>query len=128
LNTNRLRFCRAGHEPALLLRRGADKPELLPGGGLALGLDEGSLFDEMLEEREVEMQPGDLLALYTDGITEACNPKGEEFSRDRLATALQKHEEKPLAEVARKVDRYVRNFCALAPRHDDRTLLLVRPR
>ena len=47
---------------------------------------------------------------------------------DRLATALQKHEERPLAEVARKVDRYVRNFCALAPRHDDRTLLLVRPR
>ncbi len=128
LDTNRLRFCRAGHEPALLLRRGTMTPELLPGGGLALGLDEGSLFDEMLEEREVEMQSGDLLALYTDGITEACNPKGEEFSRDRLATALQKHEERPLAEVARKVDRYVRNFCALAPRHDDRTLLLVRPR
>lgn len=128
LDTNRLRFCRAGHEPALLLRRGASAPELLPGGGLALGLDEGSLFDEMLEEREVEMQPGDLLALYTDGITEACNPKGEEFSRDRLATALLKHEERPLAQVALMVDRYVRNFCALAPRHDDRTLLLVRPR
>lgn len=128
LDTNRLRFCRAGHEPALLLRRGAAQPELLPGGGLALGLDEGALFDEMLEEREVELQPGDLLALYTDGITEACNPSGEEFSRDRLATALLKHEEKPLAEVAYKVDRYVRNFCALAPRHDDRTLLLVRPR
>lgn len=128
LDTNRLRFCRAGHEPALLLRRGASTPELLPGGGLALGLDEGALFDEILEEREVEMQPGDLLALYTDGITEACNPRGEEFSRERLATALQKHEERPLAEVARKVDRYVRNFCALAPRHDDRTLLLVRPR
>jgi len=128
LDTNVLRFCRAGHEPTLLIRRGATAPELLPGAGLALGLDEGPLFDSLLEEREVALQPGDLLALYTDGVTEACNTGGEEFGRERLASALLRHEERPLAEVVRTVDRYVRNFCTLAPRHDDRTLLLVRVR
>lgn len=128
LDTNVLRFCRAGHEPALLLRRGALAPELLPGAGLALGMDDGTLFDEILEEGELAFQPGDMLALYTDGITEACNAEGEEFGRERLAAALQRHEDRPLVEVARRVDRYVRNFSALTPRHDDRTLLLIRPR
>lgn len=127
LDTNRLRYCRAGHEPPLLLRGGGEV-ETLPGGGLAVGLDDGPLFNEMLEESEIQLHPGDLLALYTDGITEASNPQGEEFGRDRLAASLQRHLERPLPEVVRTVDRYVRNFCVLAPRHDDRTLLLVRAR
>ncbi len=128
LDTDVLRYCRAGHEPALLLRRGASRPELLSAGGLALGLDEGSIFDSMLEEGEVRLAPGDMLALYTDGITEACTPAGEEFGRERLIAALQRHEDRPLPEVARTVDRYVRNFDPLGLRTDDRTLLLVRPR
>jgi phosphoserine phosphatase RsbU/P len=69
-----------------------------------------------------------MLALYTDGITEACTPAGEEFGRERLIAALQRHEDRPLPEVARTVDRYVRNFDPLGLRTDDRTLLLVRPR
>jgi serine phosphatase RsbU (regulator of sigma subunit) len=128
LDTNVLRFCRAGHEPALLLRRGNSAPELLPGDGLAVGLDEGPVFDTLLEEREVALFPGDLVALYTDGITEARNQSGEEFGRDRLAAALQRHDDRPLTEVARTVDRFVRRFAALTPRHDDSTLLLMRVR
>src|SRR5690606_30616925 len=124
LDTKVLRFCRAGHEPPLLLRS-TGEVEQLPGAGLAIGLDDGELFDEMLQEREVKFGAGDLLALYTDGITEAANPQGEEFGRDRLAASLQRHLDRPLTEMVKTVDRYVRNFCVLAPRHDDRTLLLV---
>lgn len=125
LNTKKLRFCRAGHEPPILLHPEGEVDQL-PGGGLAVGLDEGELFDEVLEEHEVQLESGDLLALYTDGITEATNPEGEEFERVRLATSLQRHLDRPLDEVVKTVDRYVRNFCVLAPNHDDRTLLLVR--
>ena len=89
-------------------------------------LDEVELFDEILEEQEVQLISGDLLALYTDGITEATNPHGEEFERVRLATCLQRHLEHSLDDVVKRVDRYVRNFCVLAPNHDDRTLLLMR--
>lgn len=128
LDTHEFRYCRAGHEPPLVMRAGMNEPLALEGEGLALGLDAGPLFDSILEERGIALNSGDLLALYTDGITEACNPQDEEFSRERLAATLQRHGERPLAEVIRKVDRYVRNFCVLAPRHDDRTLLLVRPR
>lgn len=125
LDTKVMRFCRAGHEPPLLLHPNGEVDQL-PGAGLAVGLDEGELFDEMLEEHEVQLKEGDLLALYTDGITEATNPHGEEFERVRLATSLERHLDRPLDEVVKTVDRYVRNFCVLEPNHDDRTLLLVR--
>jgi len=125
LKTKKMRFCRAGHEPPILLHPEGEVDQL-PGGGLAVGLDEGELFDEILEEHEVQLISGDLLALYTDGITEATNPQGEEFDRVRLATSLQRHIDSSLDDVVKKVDRYVRNFCVLAPNHDDRTLLLMR--
>jgi sigma-B regulation protein RsbU (phosphoserine phosphatase) len=88
LNTNRLTYVRAGHEPAILLRAGGGAPELLSAGGLALGFDDGPVFDAMLEETVLDLAAGDLLALYTDGITEAANAAGEEFGRDRMVTAL----------------------------------------
>lgn len=128
LDTHELRYCRAGHEQPLVIRAAGTEPELLPGEGLAIGLDEGPIFSELLEERTTVLGAGDMLVLYTDGITEACNPQDEEFTRERLAATLQRHAGKPLPEVVRTIDRYVRNFCVLAPRHDDRTLLLIRPR
>jgi serine phosphatase RsbU (regulator of sigma subunit) len=128
LDTNRLTYVRAGHEPALLIRAGAAAPELLAASGLALGFDEGPVFDSMLEETEIDLLPGDLLSLYTDGITEAANASGEEFGRDRLISALSGQDQTPLPRVVEKLNRYLRQFSALASRHDDRTLLLVRAR
>lgn len=128
LDTNRLTYVRAGHEPALLLRAGVTEPELLSAGGLALGFDEGPVFDAMLEEAAVDLGPGDLLTLYTDGITEAANAAGDEFGRDRLVSTLAGQEHTPLPRVVEKLNRYLRQFSALASRNDDRTLLLVRPR
>ncbi len=128
LDTNRLRYVRAGHEPALLLRAGAKKEEYLHAGGLALGLDPGPIFDAELAEGEVTLSPGDLLALYTDGITEAASAADEEFGSDRLAAVLRRDAGRPLAEITEAVDRDLREFAVLATRGDDRTLLLVRPR
>lgn len=128
LDTNRLTYVRAGHEPAVLLRAGGGEPELLTASGLALGFDEGPVFDSMLEEAQLDLRSGDLLALYTDGITEAANASGEEFGRDRMTTTFSGQENVPLGRVVEKLNRYLRQFSALASRNDDRTLLLVRPR
>ncbi len=128
LDTLELRYCRAGHEAGLLLRAGGGAPVLLGEGGMALGMVPGELFDDTLEEGGVTLDPGDLLALYTDGINEACNVSGEEFGRDRVVETLGRHQNEPLAEILRRFDRYLRQFCTLAPRHDDRALLLVRAR
>ena len=128
LDTLALRFCRAGHEPALLLREAGGQPVLLGDGGMALGMAPDELFEATLDEGRVVLATGDLLALYTDGVNEACNAAGDEFGRDRLADSLRRHQKEPLAEILRRVDRYLRQFCTLAPRHDDRALLLIRAR
>ena len=74
------------------------------------------------------LAPGDLLVLYTDGITETANPEGEEFGRDRLAGILRESRHLPLAEIRQQVDRALCSFAFNAPAADDRTLLLIRPR
>jgi phosphoserine phosphatase RsbU/P len=119
------RYCRAGHEPALLLRANEGPTILLNEGGMALGMVPSELFDETLQEGEIKLEPNDLLALYTDGINEACNVSGEEFGRSRLADALRRHQSEPLPDILRTFDKYLRLFCTLAPRHDDRALLLI---
>ncbi|AHF90530.1 serine phosphatase [Opitutaceae bacterium TAV5] len=130
LDTLELRYSRAGHEPALLLRADAGEenadPELLSEGGLALGMAPADIFDATLGEASVHLGPGDLVALYTDGVNEACNVSGEEFGRERLAGVLARCAELPLDEILKRIDRHLRQFCTLAPRDDDRALLLVR--
>ncbi len=128
LDTNVFAFCRAGHEPGLVVRAKDGTVEELCPAGMALGLDPGSLFDECLDEEIVTLRPQDLLVLYTDGITETANPEGEEFGRDRLAAVLSESRHLPLAEIRQQVDRALCTFAFNAPAADDRTLLLVRPR
>ncbi|WP_043584394.1 PAS domain S-box protein [Geminisphaera colitermitum] len=126
LDTLELRYARAGHEPAILMRAGHEQPELLDEGGLALGMAPAELFDATLVEGRVVLGPGDLVALYTDGVNEACNVSGEEFGRERLVEAFARCSGLPLGEILKRVDRHLRQFCTLAPRDDDRALLLVR--
>jgi serine phosphatase RsbU (regulator of sigma subunit) len=128
LDSHRLRYSRAGHEPPLVIRRGGERTELLEAGGLALGLCPGSIFDDTLDGGEITLEAGDLVALYTDGINEACNANGVEFGRDRLAAALSRDVRRPLPEIVAMLARYLRQFSTLSTRSDDRTLLLLRMR
>ncbi|HLA62899.1 MAG TPA: GAF domain-containing SpoIIE family protein phosphatase [Rhodothermales bacterium] len=84
--TGRLTVARAGHCPALLLRDGVVWQLRAP--GLGLGLDAGPLFRRTLAEQTVHLRPGDVVALYTDGIVEARAEAGEEFGYDGLSDAL----------------------------------------
>lgn len=126
LDTRRLRYSRAGHEPPLVVRAHGERTELLEAGGLALGLCPAAIFDETLDTAETVLEPGDLMALYTDGINETCNADGIEFGRDRLATTLARDSRRPLPEIIAMLNRYLRQFSTLSTRTDDRTLLLVR--
>ena len=122
----KLRYCRAGHEPALVLRAGESEPELLQAGGMALGMADGELFDDGVEEGTCHLRSGDMLALYTDGVNEAVNAHGEEFGRQRMVDALCRYAEQPLDAVLARLDRHLRRFSALDPMTDDRTVLLLR--
>jgi sigma-B regulation protein RsbU (phosphoserine phosphatase) len=128
LKTGVFTFCRAGHEPPLVLRHGSDETLTLLPGGMAIGLDPGPIFDELLEETSVKLQPRDLLVLYTDGITEAASPTGEEFGRERLVSALRSGEDRRLKLVKLLLNEALEKFAPDLAGADDRTLLMVRPR
>lgn len=119
--TGRLQYTNAGHNPALLIRAGG-KIELLEACGTPLGLLPVSVF----EAREVELEPGDSLVIYTDGITEAENPAAAEYGLERLSEVSSKHHGDSLDDLARAVEEDLEAFTEGHPVHDDRTLVMAR--
>ena len=127
-STRRLRYANCGHLPALLLRAGATSAqcsqtagtEWLRATGTVLGLFE----DWRCEAAEVDLAPGDTLALYTDGITEAAAGNDEEFGESRLLDALSDPCHLPAGELLQEVMGAVRQFSSGA-QQDDITLVIA---
>jgi phosphoserine phosphatase RsbU/P len=119
--TGDLLYLNAGHNPGLLLRRGGEVVEL-GSSGLPLGLLPGSRF----QARSLIVAPGDLLCLYTDGITEAESPAEEEFGSARLLAALREHRELPLGDLLEAIQEATARHCQGLPQGDDQTLVLLR--
>ncbi|HEY1252609.1 MAG TPA: SpoIIE family protein phosphatase [Thermoanaerobaculia bacterium] len=112
-----LRYVSAGHNPALLRRSGGGVEQLK-----ATGVPLGMFPNASWREETLPMAKGDLLCVYSDGITEALDAADEEFGMHRLARLL---EAGPAAEICRRVFDAVGAFAADVPQYDDQTLLLV---
>ncbi len=120
-STGDMTYCNAGHNPPLLARA-EGQVEQLRGGGTVLGM-----FPDLgYEERRCRMEPGDLLALFSDGVTEATSPGDEEFGEERLASLLAEARGKPAAAVLECVARALAEWTAGAPPTDDITVVAVR--
>lgn len=115
----RLSYVNAGHYAPVLL--GSSRGRQLDEGGLPLGLFPSAEF----QTGEITLQPGDLLALYSDGVTEAQSKSGEEFGDERLQAEIEKHSEKTLAQIQAGVLEAVRAWAG-DELEDDMTLLMVR--
>jgi phosphoserine phosphatase RsbU/P len=125
--SGRLTYLNAGHNPGMLLRHAAsDEPQVeeLGASGLPIGVLSGSRF----QARVVTLEPGDLLCIYSDGITEAESPEDEEFGTARLLALLREHGRRPLAEVLEAIQAATGSFSAGLPQGDDQTLVLLRRR
>jgi len=121
LSSGRIRYVNAGHNPGLVLRVGGEA-EWLGSCGVPLGL----LPEAEYTVGEFEMSPRDVLMVYTDGLTEASNPDGEEFEEVRLKGSALTSRLKPLKEMARHIEEELDRFTAGEPYADDRTLVLLR--
>jgi len=118
--TRRLRYVNCGHLSGLLLRCD-NSLERLDSTGTLLGL-----FQQWdCSMRECEVSPGDVLALYTDGVTEACNKAGEEFGEENLTARLREHRDLPCQEMISVILEEVRGF-GLQEQHDDITLIIAK--
>ena len=115
-----LTYCSAGHDPPLLLRYG--KVERLNIGGLVIGVDPNEPYT-----REVlELEAGDIVIFYTDGVVEAMDFDGRSFGRDRLRRSLLRHQEAEAPTLAQQLLWDVRRFAGLATQSDDITLVVAK--
>ena len=114
-------FCNAGHNPGLLVRADGEV-EHLSTSGPPIGLMPGLTFTG----KYVEMRPGDVLVLYTDGITEAEDPDDEEFGVERLADVCRANRETDPDALAAAVGRRLDDFARGVPFADDRTLVVLQ--
>ncbi|HVS03594.1 MAG TPA: SpoIIE family protein phosphatase [Thermoanaerobaculia bacterium] len=114
-------FANAGHPPPLLLRRQGEV-ERLARTGPPLGLLPGATYGG----GEVELAPGDVLVTYSDGVTEAENPEGEQYGIDRLEALLRQHAGAGLETVIAALESDLSAFTRGTSYADDRTLLLLR--
>lgn len=121
LATGILRYCNAGHNPPYLLRAEGGR-EILKPTGVAFGLD----ADMPYRIEEIILRPGDALFLFTDGITEAFDPTGEEFGTARLEAALETGRGRSARELIGGVLRATEAFAAGAEQSDDITCLALR--
>ena len=120
-----LSYLNAGHPPPVLMRFGAEgsaRIQRLASGGAVLGLiTHGSYSTET-----VQAEPGDVLVLTSDGITEASNRRGEQFGEERLIHAIELARDRPAAEIMDGILSSVAAFTGKGPAADDQTLLVVR--
>ena len=118
-----LEFINAGHPSPMLLRRGKVM-ELFTEGSFPIGL----IPEATYSASEVKLEPGDTLALFSDGITEAVDPAEELFGTSRLRDTLMDQHNSPLDSLQKTVLESVQRFARGASQADDMTLLLVRYR
>jgi len=119
--TGRVRYANGGHNPPYL-RHADGSVEALDGtGGLVLGVMPGVRFPD----HTVQLRPGDRLVLYTDGVTEACNPAQEAYGTERLIAEVRDHGAGPAAALVERICRSVTSFAGDAAQSDDITLTVL---
>jgi sigma-B regulation protein RsbU (phosphoserine phosphatase) len=116
-----LRFANAGHNPPMIVRASGET-EMLEGGGPVLGI----LSIAPYSEERARLEPGDMLVLYSDGVTEATNHEFDEFGEERLLEVLKAHREDPAPEIVEAVTKALAEFAAGAPQADDITLVVAK--
>ena len=116
-----LTFINAGHNPPLIARTDG-KIELLPPGGLPLGIMSLAEY----EVGKTNLNSGDVLVIYSDGVSEANNLDEEEFGMDRLTAVIQANIGQSASAIRDKVESALSDFTGTAPANDDITLVIVK--
>jgi sigma-B regulation protein RsbU (phosphoserine phosphatase) len=116
-----LTYCNAGHDAPMLLRAGGASERLATGGVVLSIMD-----DFPFEEATVPFGPGDLMVVYSDGISEAMNPANEQFGEGRIAEAVERSRGSSAAGIIESIVAAVRAHAGTAPQMDDMTLVVIK--
>ncbi len=120
--TGELVYVNAGHNPPLLLRKAEDRFVELTRTGMALGVDESGQFEQLAEQ----LDPGDLLVLYTDGVTDATDTQEREFGKARFRQVILNQRQATAQEMVTAAQDALREFVGAAPQFDDIAVVVVK--
>ena len=116
-----LAFVNAGHNPPIIVHE-SGTVEQLSSGGLPLGI----IPDTEYKEGRTQLHPGDVLVIYSDGVSEAINPEGEEFGPERLCRVVTENLTATAAGMRDRIESALTKFVRGTPANDDITLVIVK--
>ena len=125
-NGNDITLCRAGHDAPLLYEARTQTVQKLNPPGMALGIDSGDVFERVTRDFTLQMESGDCLILYTDGITEALDSKGNEYGVKRMIQAIQASAGQGASGIRKHLTDDLMDFIGNHPQNDDITLIVIR--
>lgn len=120
-STKSFHYINAGHNPPVMLDS-AGKITTLDATGLILGVLPGQQY----ERKVVHIEPGAVIAIFTDGLEEAMNPKGEIFGQERIIETLTHSKELSSKEIVKTIQDKAIEFCSGRPLHDDLTMIVIK--
>ncbi|HEX2443375.1 MAG TPA: PP2C family protein-serine/threonine phosphatase, partial [Vicinamibacterales bacterium] len=131
LEAGTVTYARAGHTPMIYLpaQPAGSEAQVLAPSGLVVGLRLDGIqkkFVELLEEQTIRIGPGDVIVLYTDGVTEAMNVDSDLFGDARLSRIIEEHGHLDSSELRERILREVEAFVGPADQHDDMTMILIK--
>jgi phosphoserine phosphatase RsbU/P len=118
----RLSIVDAGHLPVVYAGHNKEVVLITAKSGMALGIMDGIEF----AKDDIPMSNGDVFVLYTDGVTEARNPKKEEFGEDRLKDCVSRYQHLTAKEITENIYNEILRFRKKAPQHDDITIMALK--
>ena len=124
--TKKIRYARAGHCPVLYYCAETGKAEYLRDKGVALGMVRNNSYNKFIEANEFSYGPGDIMVLYTDGITEAKSTKGDEFGYDRLAEVLTSVKDQSPMQIQERLINELYEFSGTKNINDDYTTMIIK--
>ncbi len=125
---NTFRFSRGGHNPILHFsaEKRAVREYTPPGIGLGMAGDE--LFRQHISESVIELKPGDLIVLFTDGVVEATNGRGEFYGDARLHSIIKRNSKISADKILKKITKDLYEFGEGSDLHDDMTAIVIKKR
>lgn len=126
LKEKTLTIASAGHNPLIVWKRKTNEIERMNPRGIALGLEKGRRYREIIEEKTIPFEADDIFVFYTDGVSEAMNTKHDIFGEERLCEAIIQNTHLPPRIIQKKIVEAVSEFSGKEPQHDDFTMVVVK--
>ncbi len=123
---SQITLARAGHPDPYLWRKSTGKVEEIKSPGLGVGIDDGAVFERVTKDTTFTMEPGDCLLLYTDGVNEALDAEGEEYSEERIQRVLAAAAPLGATKVLDRLMEDLDSFTGGKASHDDVTLIVLQ--